>query len=302
MIESLVITNKATKEKLQMSMDVDAKYILTEGSIDWGSVEVTHNKSQFPSQIGTNVSSTVLGGRDVAISGWIINDGETIVAKQKALSKLVNPQQELEVIVGNYSIVGQPTSNVIFGKNRGENNSEMCKFMISLYCPKPMFTLAHPVEVQISETRGAFCFPLIFAPGGIIMGHNKGTLFTDVVNNGTIEVGMIITMVASGTVNNPEIVNANTNERIRLNKTLVAGEKVVINTNIGSRSVVGYQDVNVASYLQYFDYDNTWLQLPCGLSTFTYRTYDAQGERDNTYKMLSVSIDYKTAHYNLGGE
>lgn len=302
MIESLVLRNKVTKEKLQMSMDADARYILFEGSLDWGSVEVTHNKSQFPSQIGTSISSTVLGGRDVSISGWIINDETSIVSKQKVLSRFVNPNHEIEVTVGNYSIVGRPTTSVKFGKERTDNNSEMCKFLISLYCAEPMFMSSNPLEVQISETRGAFGFPLSFIPGGIIMGHNKGTLFTDVVNDGTNEVGMIITMTASGTVNNPELVNVNTGERIRINKTLVAGERVVINTNIGHRSVIGYQDVNSWSYLDYFDYDNAWLQLPCGTSTLTYRTYTTDGVQDNTYKMLSVSIEYKSSHYNLGGE
>lgn len=302
MVESLVIRNTTSNESKQFDMS-EANYLIYEGPIDWGNVDVTHNTFQFPEQIGQYVSSTVLGSRDISINGWIIGDTEDeIKLKKVELSKFFNPFDEMEIIVDNYSIFGKPSANVQYGKTLAENSVVAVKFLLQIFCPQPLFLLSNAISVDVAETIGAFCFPLILKHEGIIMGYRKKSLFTDISNDGATSVGMIITLEALGTVNNPEFIDVNTHKRIRINKVLTAGEVVVINTSIGERSVIGIVNGNEINYLKYFDYDNEWLQIPNGLSTFTYRTYDISGEQDESYKKMSVNVKYKTAIYNLEGE
>lgn len=302
MIESLVIRNTTSNESKQFDMS-EANYLIYEGAIDWGNVDVAHNTFQFPEQIGQYVSSTVLGSRDISINGWIIGDTEDeIKLKKVELSKFFNPFDEMEIIVDNYSIFGKPSANVQYGKTLAENSVVAVKFLLQIFCSQPLFLLSNAISVDIAETIGAFGFPLILKPEGIIMGYRKKSLFTDISNDGATSVGMIITFEASGTVNNPEFMDVNTHKRIRINKVLTAGEVVVINTSIGERSVIGIVNGNEINYFKYFDYDNEWLQIPNGLSTFTYRTYDSSGEQDESYKKMSVNVKYKTAIYNLEGE
>lgn len=302
MVESLIIRNIISNESKQFDMS-EANYLIYEGAIDWGNVDVTHNTFQFPEQIGQYVSSTVLGSRDISINGWIIGDTEEeIKLKKVELSKFFNPFDEMEIIVGNYSIFGKPSANVQYGKTLAENSVVAVKFLLQIFCPQPLFLLSNAISVDVAETIGAFGFPLILKPEGIIMGYRKKSLFTDITNDGATSVGMIITFEASGTVNNPEFMDVNTHKRIRINKVLTAGEVVIINTSIGERSVTGIVNGNEINYFKYFDYDNEWLQIPNGLSTFTYRTYDSSGEQDESYKKMSVNVKYKTAIYNLEGE
>lgn len=302
MVESLIIRNTTSNESKQFDMS-EANYLIYEGAIDWGNVDVTHNTFQFPEQIGRYVSSTVLGSRDISINGWIIGDTEEeIKLKKVELSKFFNPFDEMEIIVGNYSIFGKPSANVQYGKTLAENSVVAVKFLLQIFCPQPLFLLSNAISVDVAETIGSFGFPLILKHEGIIMGYRKKSLFTDIYNDGATSVGMIITLEASGTVNNPEFMDVNTHKRIRINKVLTAGEVVIINTSIGERSVTGIVNGNEINYFKYFDYDNEWLQIPNGLSTFTYRTYDSSGEQDESYKKMSVNVKYKTAIYNLEGE
>ena len=302
MVESLVIQNLVSNDKKKFDMS-EADYLIYEGSIDWGNVEVTHNTFQFPTQIGEYISNSVIGTRDISIDGWIIGDSlQDINAKKKELSKFINPIEEVKIIVDDYSIICKPTSNVQFGKTLAENSTVAVKFLLQLFAPQPLFLLTNAINVNVSDVVGMFGFPLIFKNEGIIMGYRKKSLFTDIINDGAVSVGMIITLEAIGSVNNPEFLNAKTREGIKLNKVLHAGEKVIIDTNVGERSIIGSLNGIEESYFEYMDYDSEWLQLENGVSVFTYRTYDSLGNQDETYKNLIVNVSYKTAVYNLEGE
>ena len=303
MIESIKIRNESTGKIIKLDMS-EANYLIYDGSIDWGTVDVSHNTFQYPTQIGAYISSTVVGTRDISISGWIIGDTlQEIEQKKDYLSKHINPLQNVTILVGEYSISGKPDSNLNVGNSYSENNEAMCKFLISIFCSNPMFLLSNAIDVSIADTQGMFGFPLIFKPEGIILGLRKKSLFTDVTNDGAIEVGMTVTIEALGTTKNPRIINVNTNEYMRINKTMVAGEKIVINTNKGERSVYGYVNGEKENYFDYFDFDNVWLQVPNGISTFTYKTYDDDYVTENdTYKNINVTISYRLAVYNIGGE
>ena len=223
--------------------------------------------------------------------------------KKDILSKHINPLQDVTIITGDYCISGRPDANVKYGNSYEENNDVMCKFLIQIFCSQPMFLLTNAIDVNVADTQGMFAFPLIFKPIGIILGLRKKSLFTDIINDGAIEVGMTVTIEAQGTTLNPTIINVNTNERMRLNKTMRPGEKVVINTNKGERSVYGYLNGKKVNYFDYFDFDNAWLQVPNGVSTFTYKTYEDDYVTENdTYKNMNVTISYRSALYNVGGE
>lgn len=304
MVEYLTIKDLNTGTAKHFDVDGDVDYLLYEGCIDWGNVSVTHNTFQFPQQIGMYISNTVLGSRDIAINGWIIGDtSEEINGKKMALSLFVNPLHEYHIDVDGYFIGCKPTSNVTFGKEYSENNEVCVKFLLQFTCAYPLFLLNNAINVDIAGEFGAFHFPLTIPKNnGIIMGYRKQSMFTEMVNNGSIDVGMIITITASGIVDNPELINVNTKERLKINKILEPGEQVIINTNIGERSVIGIKDHTKYNYLRYLDYDSTWLQLVNGQSLFTYKTYDNEGNEDETYKRMEIMVSYQTALFNLEEE
>lgn len=299
MVEKLTIKNLRTNNILIFDME-DADYLLYEGCIDWGSVETEHNTYQYVNQIGSTITDTTLGNRDVSISGWIIGKDLSIIeSKKKVLFNLINPLSEVEVQVGAWIINGKPNTNVRFSNNYKENNEVMCKFLIQIFCANPLFIMKSPISKKISQSIGSFHFPLTLPKEGIIMSSRRRDALAIVGNDGQNEIGLTITLKANGIVNNPTIINTNTFEKITINKILHSNEKIVIKTQRGQRSVVGKINGIEENYLDYFDWDNTWLQLPLGTSIFTVYSTNSEGEQDDSYKLLDVTITYNLNSMNL---
>lgn len=301
MVEQLVITNNKLGESLEMDMST-ANYLIYEGSVDWGNVEVSHSTYQYPSLAGKYITNTALGSRSVSIAGWIVGTQSEIYSKKLALSRCINPLDEVSISVGDYQIIGKPDSSVSFGKDRAENNTVMCKFLIQILCPFPLFKLKKAIRKPLSSDIPAFHFPLIIPKDGIIMSHRQRNLFVDVVNDGTVEIGCTFIFKAKGTVNNPSVIDVDTSKRIKINKTLNAGEEVHISTEDGNKYVKGFVDGEELNYYRYFDYDNEYLKLASGYTTFTYLTETDEGERDDTYNMLEIYVVFNPCRMNLEEE
>lgn len=303
MVESLYIENPTLNKKVLFDME-NADYLLYEGGIDWGSINISHNTFQYSQQVGETITDTVIGTRDVSISGWII--GKTIKEiekKKKNLATLINPLNLVNVDVGDYRIQGKPNSNVTFSKTYQENNDKMCKFLIQIFCSFPLFKSIKTFGSKLVDSSGAFKFPWILPQSGVIMSLRRESAFTEINNTGTVEIGCKIILQAHGAVNNPTLINVSNNKRIRIDKVLNAGETVEINTEIGNRSVIGKIGNNpFENYLDYFNLDNDWLSLPVGISMFTAKSYDEYGEEDTTYKLLDVTIQYNVCFSNLENE
>jgi hypothetical protein len=300
LIEDLIITNKVTGYTLKFNME-DADYLLYEGGIDWGEVKVTHNTYNYSSMMGEYVTSSIIGTRDISIAGWIVGKTETdIFTKKETLSKVINPLQILRVKYGDYGIDAKASTNLTFSNTYKENNDKMCKFLIQLFCPFPLFTLNNDISVSLSEIEGNFIFPWVLTDE-TVLSYYKNTSFIEIVNNGMVDVGMKVVLKARGTVNNPTIISVSTQEQMKISKVLESGEEIVISTQ-DKRYVNGTLNGETTSYLDYFDYDNTWMQLQQGLNTLTVKTYDEKGNEDESRNNLNVVVYYNPSFYNLKEE
>lgn len=303
MVEKITIINTTLNKKCVMDMDT-ADYLLYEGGINWGNVGVTHNTLQYSRQVGKIISETVIGTRDVSISGWIIGDTiDEINKKKKLLSTISNPLDDIIIEAGDWQIKCKPSSNVTYSKTYPENNEVACKFLLQFFCPYPLFESTKTYGRKMTEDEGMFKFPLVLPSTGVIMSTRKLTASSKIINTGSVEVGCEINLRALSTVNNPKIFNVNTGESLQINKRMVTGEEIIITTTKGSRNIVGgIVGEPKTNYFSYLDFDSTWFQLPVGESNFTYKTYDIIGEEDTTYKNLIITISYKLSALNLEDE
>lgn len=303
MIESLTLKNLNSSQSIDMSM-YELDFCLYEGGIDWGTVNTDHNTFQYPGQVGVHISSTVVGTRDVSLNGYILagNAGK-LESKKAKLSMLINPFDDVSIIAGKYSIIGKPSTNVKFSNTYKDNNDVLCKFLIRLYCSDPLFyTTDSIISNIIEDTKPNFRFPLtIPSSSGVVFGIKKRILYSDVYNDGVVDTGGIFEITAQGTVNNPTIYNIHTNESMTIKKVLTYGERIYINTNKGSRSVIGEIDGVQSDYLRYFDFDNDWLQIHIGNNALSFKT-DLDGEADLTYRNMLITLNYSTKLFNLEDE
>lgn len=274
MVEGIKLQNVETRAVLTLDMVSTPDFILN--SVDWGAVESTHHSFKYVNQIGVYVTGTSLETRSVTIQGWVIAENESMMTIRKTtLNRFFNPQQAVDLFYKNYVLRFLPNTSIRYSTVIAENNEVICKFKVEGYCPDPLFSEQVESKVAAASTQAMFHFPLIISetpnpPGGIIFGLRQPSLIVTVTNNGAVDVGMKIVFRASGTLTNPSLIEVNTQKFFKVNKTMVAGEEITIDTIIGEKKIEGYLNGITSNYFKYRDLDSEWLQLKVGDNLFRY--------------------------------
>ena len=267
-------------------------------SVDWGAVESTHHSFKYVNQIGVYVTGTSLETRSVTIQGWVIAENESMMTIRKTtLNRFFNPQQAVDLFYKDYVLRFLPNTSICYSTVIAENNEVICKFKVEGYCPDPLFSEQVESKVAAASTQAMFHFPLIISetpnpPGGIIFGLRQPSLIVTVTNNGAVDVGMKIVFRASGTLTNPSLIEVNTQKFFKVNKTMVAGEEITIDTIIGEKKIEGYLNGITSNYFKYRDLDSEWLQLKVGDNLFRY-------DADQNVGNLEVYIYYNNKYLEV---
>lgn len=282
MVEGIKLQNVETRAILTLDMVSTPDYVLN--SVDWGAVESTHHSYKYVNQIGVYVTGTSLETRSVDISGWVIASTEREMTNRKTiLNRFFNPQQAVDLFYKDYVLRFLPNTSVRYSTAIAENNEVVCKFKVEGYCPDPLFSEQMESKVAAASTIAMFHFPLIISqtpnpPGGIAFGLRQPSLIVAINNSGAVDVGMKIVFKAIGTLHGPSLINVNTQKYFKVNKTMQAGEEIVINTTIGEKKIQGTLNGITTNYFKYRDLDSEWLQLSVGDNLFR---YDAEENVEN---------------------
>lgn len=274
MVENVILLNKVTQATLELDVTTTPYYILD--AVDWGQVESTHHSYKYVNQIGVYVTGTSLETRNVNVTGWIIAKTETQMdERKKMLNRFVNPQQLIRLFYKEYDLEFLPNISIKYSTTLVENNEVVCKFKIEGLCPDPLFKETTENRVTAAVTKGMFHFPLIInktqqSPPQIMFGLRQPSLIINVYNGGAVKTGMRLVFRATGTIKNPSLINVMTQEYFKINKTMVAGETVTINTTIGEKKIIGFLNGIEQNYFKYRDLDSVWLQLEVGDNLFRY--------------------------------
>lgn len=281
-VENIVFKRVDSNEELALSMTDTPFYILN--NVDWGVVQGTHHSYKYVNQIGVSITSTSLKERSITVTGWIIADTEEEMDERKQfLNRYFDPRYEIDVMYKNYFLRFVPDNTVKYGTSEKENNDTIVQFQIKGTCADPLFSEINGSKETIAATIATFHFPLIMSTNlyerGIVFGYRQPSLTAKVTNKGAVEVGMKIVFKAIGELTNPRLIDVDTREFVAIEKSMVAGEEIVINTNVGEKSIKGkIGNEDYSNYFMYKDLDSTWLQLRLGDNLFR---YDADSGLDN---------------------
>ena len=147
---------------------------------------------------------------------------------------------------------------------------------ITILCPQPYWQNAKSQSQKLDPDVALFEFPFSIDSNGIPFSEAKYNNVTSVFNKGNVETGCIITVNPYGTITGFTVQNENTFETFTVNYTVNAGEKVIINTNVGEKSVTLESETrgNI-NLIGYIDHASAWFRLRPGINRFT---LDADGE------------------------
>ncbi|MDQ7095940.1 phage tail family protein [Desulfosporosinus sp. PR] len=251
-----------------------------------GSVKNNIHTSKSPDQDGNTVIGKDLDSRELVINGSIgANTDTDIMNYRRQLVKAFNPKEKGVLTYsydgGEKAINCEVEDAPVFPKRDGFYQT----FSITLLCPNPFWQDLELLKAEIAAWIGDFSFPLEITEIGIEMGHREPSLIVNTLNSGDVECGMRVEFKALATLTNPSILNVNTQEFIKINKTMVAGEVLTITTHFGAKRVESVLNGVTTNAFNYIDLDSTFLQLDVGDNLFR---YDADINLDN----LEVSIYY----------
>lgn len=293
MIENILLTNVVTNVQIELDKVSTPDYALD--LVDWDVINGVHHSNKYVGQVGESVLSTTLNTRPITITGWVLsNDGNIVLMKDRKdkLNSFVNPFQEIKLVTVGKTISFMPESTIKYSTKVNENNEYFCKFTIQGICFNPIFVDEIETEILAAAVRGAFKFPLVLKSSGFIMGRKTSSSLFNVSYSGVIETGFEIILKANGTLTNPKIINRDTNQFFKINKTLESGEVVRILSDVSRRRVIGIINGVEYNYFNYKDFDSSWLTLKRGDNVFKF-------EADSNVSNLEVAISFTNKYLEV---
>lgn len=146
---------------------------------------------------------------------------------------------------------------------------------VTIFCPFPYLRSADESVTELSNIAALFHFPFTSpSVGTLVFGTINALSSMEIENTGSIETGLIIELYANGAVTNPKVFNYVTGEYIGVDYSMQEGDTIVIDTRQGSKTITLIRNAVSTNLFNYLAVGSKWLQLPAGVSVFTYEVSD----------------------------
>lgn len=226
--------------------------------------------------------------RPINITAEIV-DSEHIDIYRQMILRFFNPKITGDLIVNRNS----RTRHIHYKVEAFNfNDTYHQEFVVSLYCPAPLFMHMSNFGKNIAAITSQFTFNYLFGKWrgqtGYIMGYK--TLKNEVLlnNDGDVETGITAEFVAKrGTVTNPKLLHKN-GEFVRVITEMQKGDKLIISTKQRQKSI----RLNGQNVMHRIDKLSSFFQLPTGNN---YISYNA----DENYTNLDVYIYYTPVYLGV---
>lgn len=165
---------------------------------------------------------------------------------------------------------------------------------ISILCPNPYFKDIDTIVQSISKSIKRFTFPFsINIDKPIAFSTIELEKITNIINDSESETGLIINVLFMGTVNKLEIRNIDTGKNFIIDYEFNKNDKLVINCNRGSKSVILTREAVEYNLIPYVRKGATFFQLGIGDNKFSFLA--DEGAND-----MLVDINFKYYKVYLG--
>lgn len=234
---------------------------------------------------GSKKIGSTLEERSLLIQIKILGD---VAKNRNALYEWTDTESELKVYFSN----GE--KNVYCEGTVTECDVPLCTdnevMTVAITCADPYLKELYEIAVEITNLSKQFVFPFAIDSAGVPFSTLRESNVTSVFNAGA-ETGVIIRVKALATVSGVAIYDATDATRIfGINKTLLAGETVEINTERSPRTV-RLIDASGASHpmLAHVAHNPTWFRLKKGNNIFGF-TADNVSNVEVTFSFVNKHL------------
>lgn len=148
---------------------------------------------------------------------------------------------------------------------------------VSLICSKPYFKDVDYLISNFGDVTSLFEFPFSIEASGIEISALTANQRKSIINAGDVPTGVIISLFAMGAVVNPVLYDVFKGEHMAFNFSMQASDEIVINTNVGEKSITLIRNGVSTNALGYMTPDSDWFTLEAGDNLFTYDTTSGTG-------------------------
>ena len=166
---------------------------------------------------------------------------------------------------------------------------------ISIECPDPYFKDLEEIARSISKAISLFTFPFsINIDDPIPFSNIELNRITNVINESESETGLIININFTGIVHKLEIRNVDTGQNFTIEYQFQKNDKLVINCNIGNKSVKLTREALEYNLFPYVRSGSKFFQLGIGDNNFSFLADDG-----NSDMLVDISFNYKKVYLGV---
>lgn len=258
-----------------ITLTYDAGFLINK-PVGIDTLQVSLSQSTGIDQVGATIQSANVQPRPVTISGILVGDFQKN-NKEKLLS-VVRPDLTAKLYADDYYLNVRPTSTPTVDASK-----KFARFQFSVLAAYPYWQKDDSARAVLSGLQYKFKFPW-----NISMEYQFAKLmetqFINVSNRGQLPVPMTVTFFSRGNCKNPKITNINTGKFMAINKSLVAGERVVVEITHDRTYVTSSVDGDIRGALSL---KSTLNRLDVGDNVL-------KPEAEEGGSQLEVSIDFAT--------
>lgn len=248
-----------------------------------GTTRQTVNTFRAPEQDGGFFISSTVDMRNITLEGTIVADTpDKAYELRRRFLQIFTPKRQGILLYRGRQILCVVEEAVLSAGSR----ERAPNFFISLLCPSPFFESPEEIREELAAWEPRFFFALEIPAAGIEFGVRQPSQIITVDNIGDVSCGCRVVFKSLGTVKNPEIMNVDTGEYIRVNKTMSAGEEIHVFTHFAGKRVINIVGQTASNAFHLLDVSSAFLQLDAGRNVLR---YDAALNMD----LLEVSIFYR---------
>lgn len=235
--------------------------------------------------VGTTWNGTSIGQRDLTIKGTITDN----IQENRLLLYDMFPLNSEGTLYYYEGDIERKITCLVEKVSIPEKKGFTRDFSISLVCPNPRFSALAATILSMATWTPAFKFKLVIPKNkGIKFGTKNTTSMETTENTTEIDYGMTIKFKANDTVKNPYLFNVTTRDIIQIEKTMSAGDQIIITTHIDNKNViyknaVTGEEENI-NYL--IMYGSKYLQVPSGTNTFRSGADSGEDNLETTIEFL----------------
>ena len=183
-------------------------------------LQVSLSRSTGIDQVGATIQSANVQPRPVTVSGILVGDFQK--DNKEKLVSIVRPDLTAKLYADDYYLNVRPTSTPAI-----DPSEKFAKFQFSVLAAYPYWQKDDSAKVVLAGLQYMFKFPWNISKE-YQFAKLMETQFINVPNRGQLPVPMTVTFYARGNCLNPKITNVNTGKFMVIRKSLVAGERVVV--------------------------------------------------------------------------